>query len=273
MKEFICQESGKLNLILQKEGISYSVIQKLYRKKDVKVNGVRVSKEVVVSKGDKITLYVVDKKPTLLVVYQDENLVVLNKPQGIESVEFFEQVKQSFPTAYFTHRLDRNTGGLIVFALNEPSYNSLLLAIKNRRLSKYYLTEVYGKIKKEQDTLIAYCKKDSKQSFVKVYADYLAGRQKMITEYKVLQYKENSTILQVKLITGRTHQIRCHLAFIGHFVIGDGKYGKEEINKIYKAKWQRLFATKIEFNFDKGDYLQYLNGKQILLENNPLENG
>ena len=93
----------------------------------------------------------------------------------------------------------------------------------------------------------------------------------MITEYKVLSYKENSTILQVKLVTGRTHQIRCHLAFIGHFVIGDGKYGKEEINKIFKLKKQRLFATKIVFNFNSGDYLEYLNKKEIVLPTNPFD--
>ena len=271
MKEFICQENGKLNIILQKQNLSYSLIQSLYRKKDIKVNGKRISKEVTVNKGDKITLYIVEKAPVLDIVYQDENLVVLNKPQGIESVDYYEQVKQVFPTSYFTHRLDRNTGGLIVFALNEPSYNSLLLAIKNRQLNKYYLTEAYGLVKKQSDTLIAYCKKDSKNSFVKVYADYEVGRQKMITEYKVLAYKENSTILQVKLVTGRTHQIRCHLAFIGHFVIGDGKYGKEEINKIFKAKKQKLFATKIVFNFNKGDYLEYLNKKEIELQNNPFD--
>ncbi|MBO4962244.1 MAG: RluA family pseudouridine synthase [Clostridia bacterium] len=266
MKEFICQENGKLSVILQKQNLSYSAIQKLYRKKDIKINGIRISKEQQVKKGDKITLYLIEKTTNLDIVYQDENLVVLNKPQGIESVDFFNLVKQVFPTAYFTHRLDRNTGGLIIFALKEESYNSLVLALKNRTLNKYYITEVYGKVKKQNDTLVAYCKKDSKNSFVKVYADYLAGRQKMITEYKVLSYKENSTVLQVKLVTGRTHQIRCHLAFIGHFIIGDGKYGKEEINKIFKAKKQRLFAYKIEFNFSNGDFLEYLNKKEITIK-------
>ena len=93
-----------------------------------------------------------------------------------------------------------------------------------------------------------------------------------VTEYKVIKVlNDGLSLCEFTLHTGRTHQIRCHLAFIGHFVIGDGKYGKEEINKVFKAKKQRLFAVKIVFNFEKGDYLEYLNKKEITLPKNPFD--
>ena len=263
MEEFIVSESKKLTKFLQAQGVGYSAILKALRKKDIKINGQRVSKDLILAKGDKVTIYIQKEKLALNVVYQDDNLVVLNKPQGIESVDFFEIVKQDFPSAIFTHRLDRNTGGLIIFALNQNSYNSLYNAIKTKTLNKYYKAMVYGKMPKKHDILVAYCKKDSQNSFVSVFADYKLGRQKMITEYSVISEQENSSILQIKLVTGRTHQIRSHLAFVGNFVLGDSKYGKESINKALNLKYQQLFACRIEFNFDKQDFLYYLNQKQI----------
>ncbi len=226
----------------------------------------RTNKDICVNKGDKLDFYLEEVKKDLSVLYQDENLIVCNKEQGIESVDFYERVKQKFPTAIFTHRLDRNTGGLIIFALNATAYDELFKALKQRTIEKYYLAKVYGKMPKQEQTLTAYCKKDAKNSFVKVYPDYKVGRLKIVTEYKVLNYDGENSLLEVRLITGRTHQIRCHLAFVGNFILGDGKYGKEEINKKYKYKYQQLFAYKIIFNFESNSLLEYLNGKEIKLK-------
>ena len=265
MKTFIVQENSKLSKIVQKQGVGHVLLQKLLRKKDIKINGKRVSQDTAVLVGDKIELYIPDKKLDLAVVYKDDNLVVFNKPQGIESQDFFQQVLKEYPTAIFTHRLDRNTGGLIVFALNQPSYEQLYLAIKERTLDKYYLAMVVGKMPRKQAVLTAYCKKDSASGFVTVFDDYQKGRLKMITEYSVVAEDADSSLLSVKLVTGRTHQIRAHLAHEGHFIVGDGKYGKESINKLYSKKYQQLFAYKIVFNFD-GGVLGYLDKKEIVLD-------
>lgn len=268
MKSIIASDNGKLSRIVEKEGVGYALCQKLLRKKDIKVNGKRTSEDITVLKGDKIDLYIPtnsQKTVELNIAYEDQNILVLSKPQGVESEEFYKQVLTTYSTAIFTHRLDRNTGGLIIFALNEPSYEQLYIALKDRTIEKYYTAEVYGKMPKRQATLTAYCKKDSKQSFVSVFSEYIKGSKNMITEYKVIKEKEQSSILEVKLVTGRTHQIRAHLAHEGHFIVGDGKYGKESINKTFAKKYQQLFASKIIFHFN-GGVLEYLNQKQIDLQ-------
>ena len=267
MKVFTSDKTSKLSAFLLEKyqgGISYGVIMKLLRKKDIKVNGVRVNKDVSISYGDEITVYYDGEKTfSITEVYLDENILIADKPKGITSEDYESLVKTKYSTATLCHRLDRNTDGLICFALNENAEKELLLAFKNRDIDKYYLAEVYGAFKNKKDTLTAYLVKNSADSTVKIFSNRVENSVKIITEYKTLKESGGTSLLEVKLITGKTHQIRAHLAYAGHFIIGDGKYGDVKVNSTYKEKYQRLTAYKMVFNTN--GVLSYLNGKEIKL--------
>lgn len=153
-------------------------------------------------------------------------------------------------------------------AKNQKALQILLEKFKNREIDKYYTATVYGILPKKQARLQAYLFKDSKKSLVYISDISRKGYQKIITSYKVISEdkKNNTSILDIKLETGRTHQIRAHLAHIGFPIIGDGKYGINEINKKFHQKYQMLTSYKLKFNFcsDSG-CLEYLNKKEISL--------
>jgi len=249
--------------------IPYSTLCKLLRKKDIKVNGKRISENIKVKVNDTIDIYY-ENKPNI--IYEDENIIVANKPVGIEvneSNSSLEKLLMNYldtNNIYPCHRLDRNTTGLVLFAKNKESLSIIEQKIKDRKIKKFYKCRVIGHMKKEQETLNAYLFKDSKKSIVYISNDKKEGYLPITTKYKVLSSDAETTYLEVELITGRTHQIRAHLAHIGHAIIGDGKYGNNEINKKYKKKYQDLVAYKLIFNFktDAG-ILNYLNSKEINL--------
>ena len=259
-------------------GLSVNTVYKALRKKDILVNDVRVKDNVTLYTGDNVTVYITDnylfKQVNLDIVFEDDNIVVVNKPSGIEVVDGGSQTlttmleKQINGYVSPCHRLDRNTSGLVLFAKNEEALNILLEKFKNKEIDKFYKCKVYGIPKKDTATLEAYLFKDNKKSMVYIYDNPKTGAVKIITSYKVLKTdsKQNTSILEVELHTGKTHQIRAHLAHIGHPIIGDGKYGKNEINKKFNKATQELFAYKLVFNFktDSGN-LHYLNHKEIIL--------
>lgn len=259
-------------------GLSVNTVYKALRKKDILVNDVRVKDNITLFTGDSVTIYITDnylfKKVNLDIVFEDENIVVVNKPSGIEVVDGNSETlttileKQLGFSVFPCHRLDRNTSGLVLFAKTEDSLNILLEKFKNKEISKFYKCKVYGIPKKDSATLEAYLFKDNKKSFVYIYDKPITGAVKIITSYKVLKtdIKQNIATLEVELHTGKTHQIRAHLSHIGHPIIGDGKYGKNEINKKFNKNTQELFAYKLIFDFktDSG-ILHYLNKKEIVL--------
>ena len=263
-KEFIIEKAEKLSVFALNncEGLFYSAFMKVLRKKDVKVNGKRVEKDVSLQTGDRVEIYY--NKVTLekyKTIFKDENILVIDKKSGYTSEEIFADLEKEFGEVYFIHRLDRNTSGIMLFAFNKKSEESLLYGFKQRTFTKKYLAETYGKLEKKEDILTAYLKKDEEKSLVYIKDQAEKGYTEIKTGYKVIEEKENSDITEITLFTGKTHQIRAQMAHIGHFVVGDGKYGDNAYNKKNKIKTQRLCAYKITLSFDKEDYLYYLNGK------------
>lgn len=273
VEKFKCLQEEKVSKLLDSRlGFSYNITQKLLRKKDIKINGVRISEDKIVSVGEEIEVFFSDDMISKIkVLYEDDNIIVANKPRELETVSdnnnslLKKLSKQIGCELQAVHRLDRNTEGLVVFAKNEPAKNELDSAFKNRTLEKYYLALAYGVIEKEEDAWIAYLKKDSEKSLVYISDKEKYGYEKIITKYKLKKQFENYALVEVELVTGKTHQIRAHFAHNNHFVIGDEKYGDSKINKSFKKKYQCLCAYKIVFHFDKNSKLFYLNEKTVSL--------
>ena len=270
MQKFTAQTKIKLSdFLLDKYqgGLSYGKFCKLLRQKDIKVDGKRINKDCMLLPNQTVECYFDGEKRQIEVVYIDENLIICNKPQGITSEDYFESVKQEYPTAIFTHRLDRNTSGIIIFALNEVAYGELYKAFKDRTIKKNYHCLVNGAFDNKKGELKDYMIKESEKSLVKVYSEQVKGSKPIITAYEEIARGEFSSVLKVELVTGRTHQIRAHLAYHGHFIIGDGKYGAERVNKLFKVKSQLLISSTVIFTFDSKSPLFYLDKKQFFVDN------
>ena len=253
--------------------LSSGLFYKTLRKKDFRVNDNRISENIILHTGDEIKVFISDEllKNNILLptIYEDDNILVIDKPTNIEvvgenSVTSILEKKYSYIKP--CHRLDRNTTGLVLFAKNEESLNILLDKFKNHEIEKHYKATVYGIPKVKKAKLEAFLFKDSKKSLVYISNEPKKGYQKIITSYEVIKEdkKQNISVLDIKLETGRTHQIRAHLAYIGFPIIGDGKYGKNEINKKFDKKTQLLESYSLKFNFSSpSSILSYLNSKVI----------
>lgn len=259
-------------------GLTKNTLYKAFRKKDIRINDIKINEDTIIHAGDSVTVFIIDellfKNIDLEKVYEDENILIINKPNNIEVVgkdSVTSILEKEYSYVSPCHRLDRNTTGLLLFAKNEEALNILLDKFKSREIEKHYLAKVYGIPKKKSEKLTAYLFKDNKKAIVYISDTPKTGYVKIQTSYTVLEKheKENYSILDVDLHTGKTHQIRAHLAHIGFPIIGDGKYGINEINKRFNCKVQQLCSYILKFNFvtDAG-ILNYLSKQEIKLFNN-----
>lgn len=293
------------------KGIPTSLMYKYIRKKRVKVNGKRAKENTMLSAGDVIELYIpyefsekdtgddsefLRVKAVPDVVYEDENIIICDKPQGILSHtgdkgengaaaiperetlifiiqaylckkgEYSRKDEASFTPA-LCNRIDRNTGGLVIAAKNAVALREINRLIRDGNVTKRYLCAVHGKTPKKADTLHGFLFKNSKTKTVTVYKEERRGAKEIITSYKSLEYSKDSdlSLLEVTLGTGRTHQIRAHMASIGCPLLGEGKYAENRDDRKIGYKYQALYSYKTSFKVPDGP-LSYLDGKVFKAE-------
>jgi len=285
------------------------MLYKFIRTKKIKVNNKRCEIGCKLNEGDVVDLYIKDEFltvsddkhnfkniiPKLKIIYEDENILLCDKKPGIivhpdeneeintlinhitaylyKKGEYNPDSENSFAPA-LCNRIDRNTGGIVICAKNAETLRIINEKIKNNETEKSYLCLVHGILDKKEAVMTAYHKKDSDTNTVIINKNKFEGSKVIKTKYKVLKEKaeENISLVEVVLITGRTHQIRAHFAYIGHPVVGDGKYGRAEFNKSDRKNkffYQALYSYKIKFNFSddiNSGILNYLNGKVFTVD-------
>lgn len=282
-------ESGqRLDKFLRKylSDAPLGLIYKGIRKKQFRVNGKRVEAGYILQEGDRLQLYIRKKefiqpnslevfqlvKKNFDVIYEDENLLLVNKKRGTlihadkrgkkddllsqvqsylhEKGEYVPEKETTFAPAV-CNRLDRNTGGIIVVAKNFPVLQTVNELFRQRKIKKYYYALVAGKMEKKAGVLEGYLLKDQKEKIATISSKDISEAKLAILEYRVLKENSAVSLLEICLITGRFHQIRAQFAAIGHPLIGDPKYGDKKVNRAFYQKYgleyQFLYAVKFVF--------------------------
>ena len=252
MLELVCDKDQTLKSFTENNYAQASFFwQYLLKNKEIKVNGKKVGADMRLTAGDTVCYYLTQKqaeKPAFYTVYADENFLIIDKESGVNAEAVYAQLYRENEHCRFIHRLDRNTCGLMAFALNDLAERALLDAFKNRAVEKYYHALCFGRMEKEQDILTAYLKKDEKNALVKIFDKQTLGAEKIVTEYRVLEKGKTATKVEICLHTGKTHQIRAHFAHISHPLVGDMKYGNTQKNKETGVARQALVAKRLQFH-------------------------
>ena len=280
-----------------------ALLQKYIRLKRIKLNGKGAKRDTRLQAGDLLQLYINDEffekprednaylkvgAPRLHIVYEDENILLVDKKPGVlchsagvwdyntliahiqaylaQKGEWRPREENSFAPA-LCNRIDRNTGGIVIAAKNAEALRILNEKIRDREIDKLYLCAVQGRPKPAEGRLENYLFKDAKKNQVYVRKESEPGARTAVTEYRVLRSKGPLSLVECRLLTGRTHQIRVQMAYAGWPLLGDGKYGSERFNRGYDEKGQALCSYKLTFDFptDAG-ILNYLRGRSFQVE-------
>jgi len=278
--------------------LSSPLTQKYIRLKRIKVNGRGAKRDTRLTDGDLLQLYINDEffdtptpenaflslsQPQLNILYEDEHIILLDKRPGLvvhpdESERFHTllthiqaylyQKKAWSPDQENTfapalcNRIDRNTGGIVIAAKTAEGLRIINQKIRDREIEKYYLCIIHGTMDKPQGKLEHYLFKDERKKQVYVRSHPVPGAKTAVTLYRTLAVRDGLSLMECRLVTGRTHQIRAQFAAVGHPLLGDGKYGRERDNRCYQRSYQALYSYKLEFCFqsDAGP-LTPLNGR------------
>lgn len=277
-----------------------ALLYKYIRIKRIKLDGKRCDNATKLQEGSKLELYISDeffaprKLPFLAaprgltVVYEDENLLLVDKPAGLlvheddseqadtlihrvqrylyEKGDYRPGEENSFTPA-LCNRIDRNTGGIVIAAKTFEALQLLSDKIKHREIAKFYLCVVHGVPAEKEALLKGYHVKDAATNTVRIYKTPIPGCKTALTRYRVLAAGGDTSLLEIELLTGRTHQIRAHMASIGHPLVGDTKYGLNRMNRDRSQRFQALYSYKLTFTFptDAGA-LNYLRGRTFRVD-------
>ena len=280
--------------------------QKYIRHTPIKVTGARAERDYRLREGDRLQLYLNDEffeapseenvyltiaNPKLHILYEDENILLLDKPAGMvvhadegEKVNtlvnhllaYLYQKREWKPreenafTPALCNRIDRNTGGIVIAAKNAEALRVLNEKIRERELSKFYLCICLGRPEPPKGRIECFLRKDSKTNTVRVYHHPVPDGRSAVTLYETLETRDRLSLVEVELLTGRTHQIRASFADMGHPLLGDGKYGVGSVNRRYGEAQQALYSYRLRFDFptDAG-ILNYLRGREFIADEVP----
>lgn len=279
-----------------------SMMYKYIRQKDIKRNGKRCQISDRLEQNDVITIYAPDEflEPaarkfefmsagkTLDILYEDEHLLLINKPTGLlvhpdeheygdtliyriqrylyEKGAYDPENENSFVPS-LVNRIDRNTCGIVIAAKTAVALRILNEKLRKREIEKYYLCLVHGYLQTPEATLHGHLVKNEEQNRVYISKEPVRGSRSIATYYRVLEAHDELSLLEIELLTGRTHQIRAQMAAIGHPLLGDGKYGTNALNKGTGFSKQALCSYRLKFSFtEDAEELNYLNGKEFSLE-------